>query len=148
MGIGTMVIMESGSRWPAWLDQWGPSATSLELVSQRPGEAARQFAERAANRLLELGEAPLTSVLVCNAHAGTERMALRTALLHGLVGQAQAAGRGHVVIAADGDYAQRCDLVRLAARLNDEIENEIGVAVRFRAMARDRRDSVPFRHVA
>ena len=148
MGIGMMVIMESGSRWPAWLDRKGPTPTSIELVTQQTTESLAQFARRAVQRLLELDEAPSTGVLVCNGQSGGERMALRGTLLKALVGRARSAGQGQVVLAADGDYAQRRDLLGLAARLNEEIEDDMGVAVRFRALAREPRESWRIRRVA
>jgi hypothetical protein len=148
MGFGMMVIMESGSQWPAWLDRKGPTPTSIELVTQQTTESLAQFARRAVQRLLELDEAPSTGVLVCNGQSGGERMALRGTLLRALVGRASSAGQGQVVLAADGDYAQRRDLLGLAARLNEEIEDDMGVVVRFRALAREPRESWRVRRVA
>jgi hypothetical protein len=144
MGIGTMIIMESGSRWPTWLGRDGSSIAAIELVSQRPGETSRLFAQRAVHRLLELDAAPLMSILVCNPDSGAERMTWRDALLRALVSRAKTAGCGQVVLAADGDYGQRCELLRLAARLNEEVEDDDGVAVRFRAQARE---AGPFREI-
>jgi hypothetical protein len=150
MGVATMIIMETGSCWPVWLDREGaPSpSSSIERISQRPGENSRQFAQRAVHRLLELDQAPLTSILVCNAEASGERMTWRGVLLRALVRRAQNDGRGHVVLAADGDYGQRCELLRLAARLNEEVQEDDGVAVRFRALAREASPSRQIRQVA
>ncbi|MFC1642377.1 hypothetical protein ACFL5O_06785 [Myxococcota bacterium] len=148
MGNRTMVIMESGSQWPAWLDRKGPSPSSIELIAQKPRETHPQFGRRAAQRLLELDEAPMTAVLVCNAHSGLERMPMRATLARALVGRAQQSGRGHVVLVADGDYTDRRHLMRLAARLNEEIEEHAAVAVRFRAVAREHRELSLSRRVA
>jgi hypothetical protein len=148
MGIGMMVIMESGSRWPAWLDRKGPTPNAIELVSQQPGESLGHFARRSVERLIEREEAPSTGILVCNGQSGGERMSLRATLLRALVGRARRDGRGQVLLAADGDYAQRRDLLALAARLNEEIEDDAGVVVRYRALAREPREAWRDRQVA
>ncbi len=129
-----LVILENGSRWPAWLDQ--QELDSCELIAQRPGETPQQLARRVVERLSESGLPPQTATLACSPLGGHDRNQARAALLRALLGAAITARAGDVVLVADGSPELRRELARLAALLNREIHDEPTVSLRFRAQSR------------
>ena len=143
MGATTVVILESGSRWPAWLGEDPADTKDLAVVAQRAGESLKSFKRRAARRIrsFEASAAPLTGVLVCSGGVSTEAFAFRHAIMQKLLGLMQAAQRGHVVLVADGDYAQQRRLAWLAAGLNEQLDETSMVSLRFRTMPRPERAS-------
>lgn len=142
----TLVVLEHGSRWPAWFDEQDPD--SVELIAQQPSESSLEFARRTVDRIARLEVAPLTSTLVCSADSTEEHNRLRASLLRALVNRAEDAGRGHVVLVADGGYGQQRALAELAATVNEEIAHLGKVSLRFRALARPRPGVVADRQVA
>ena len=143
MGATTVVILESGSRWPTWLGEDPAATRDVAVVAQRAGESLKSFKRRATRRVrsFETSAAPLTGVLVCSMGVSTEAFAFRHAVMQKLLGMMQAAQRGHVVLVADGDYAQQRRLAWLAAGLNEQLDETSMVSLRFRTMPRPERRS-------
>ncbi len=143
MGATTVVILESGSRWPTWLGEDPAATKDVAVIAQRAGESLKSFKRRATRRIrsFETNAAPLTGVLVCSGGVSTEAFALRHAVMQKLLGMMQAAQRGHVVLVADGDYAQQRRLAWLAAGLNEQLDDTSMVSLRFRTMPRPERSS-------
>jgi hypothetical protein len=126
----TMVILESESRWPDWLDE-----PSQALVAQRPGESPSAFESRAA-RFIMMGPAPLTATVVTSPADGPEHRSLRRTLVQALLDVMRPAGRGHVVLVADGDHAACRGLARLAETLHREVGSESNLSLRLRILPR------------
>jgi hypothetical protein len=138
MGATTVVILESGSRWPTWLGEDPAATRDVAVIAQRAGETLKSFKRRATRRIRSFDSktAPLTGVLVCSGGVSTEAFAFRHAIMQKLMGMMQAAQRGHVVLVADGDYAQQRRLAWLAAGLNEQLDESSLVSLRFRTMPR------------
>ena len=126
----SLVVLESNTRWPAWLEPH-----SHALVSQRPGESPCAFESRAA-RFIEQSPVPLTATVVTGSAATPEHLSLRRAVLRSLLGRMQQAGRGHLVLVADGDHASLRALARLAETLHREIGVDSNVSLRLRTLPR------------
>lgn len=130
----SMVLMESGSRWPQWVDR--QASGQVAMVVEHSGEPIHEFSRRIAERLTHAGNVPLTVTLVCNAQGGVERNRFREVVLRSVLCRLLDAGRGHVVLVADGDFSQRRILAELASRMCGEIGDTAAVFLRFRAQAR------------
>jgi hypothetical protein len=137
MGASTVVILESGGRCPAWLGDDPTATKSVEVLAQRQSETIAAFRSRAARRIsaLTASTVPTTAILICGSGISTEAFAFRHSLLQKLLAMMQRAGRGHIVVATDGDQAQKRRLACLAAGLSDQLDDESMVSVRFRALS-------------
>jgi hypothetical protein len=125
-----MVVLESNTRWPAWLEE--PTSA---LVAQRPGESPSAFESRAA-RFISQGPAPITATVVTSPALTPDHLSLRRVVVKSLLGMMQAAGRGHVVLVADGDHAACRAVARLLQSLHREIGADSNVSLRLRTLPR------------
>jgi hypothetical protein len=136
MGANSIVILESASRWPAWMGDDPPATNDVAVVAQRQGESLTAFKRRATQQIrsLQATRPPLTAVLVCGAGRSTESFAFRHFVLQQLLAMMQRAGRGHLVLVADADHAQQRRLAWLAAGLSEQLDEDSMVSLRFRVM--------------
>lgn len=134
MELRTLVVRERGSRWPGWVDR--RARGSVRVMMPLSHESTSEFVRRVARQVSALETVPPTLALVCNRETGPVLQTARANLLRALVDAARKAGSGSVVVVADGSYGLRRTLAALASRLNEEIEDETPVSVRFRAASR------------
>jgi hypothetical protein len=139
----SMVVQETGARWPAWLGELADAARHVAVITQRPAESLAAFEQRAAERVATQASRrpPLTATLVCNRRQGKDALAVRRSLLVSLLGMMQAAGSGHVVLAGDDDE-------RLANLAREFEATSWSASVRFRALDPVEQVSTVVRRVA
>jgi hypothetical protein len=134
MALETLVILESGGRWPEWLDEDDPSLLCL-LPEGR--ESTSEFHGRAERFLRELST-PAASAVVVSGEGGDEMATeTRRCLLVALVDHLELDGGGKLVLIADGDYVTRRSLTALALELSEFLEEtDSPVSCRLRAQPR------------
>jgi len=136
MHADSMVILESGSRWPSWLGEAAEAARHTSVVAQKPGETPAAFRRRAGRRIRALRH-PLTATLVCGPESCAARSTLRRTLAQALIDTMTELGRGHVVLVADGGHGTQRQVVDLARDLSQQLDPRAMVSVRFRALPRE-----------
>ncbi len=131
-----MVVMEQGSRWPAWVDDQNGPDSSVWVLAQRRGEVYDRFAPRALERIRTImrSSSARQAVFVCNAEGGAEAMASRRTLLQALLYELSVAGGGQTVVAVDGAAVHRRELCRVVAGLVDELDADEKLSIRIRAL--------------
>jgi hypothetical protein len=67
MSSDSIVVMEDGAGWPAWVDEEAGAVSSVVVLAKQRGESTEQFESRARGRLSVLAErtAPRRGVLIC-----------------------------------------------------------------------------------
>jgi hypothetical protein len=134
MALETLVILESGGRWPEWLDEDDPT---LLCLCQEGRESTSEFHGRAERFLRELST-PAASAVVVSGEGGDEMATeTRRCLLVALVDHLELDGGGKLVLIADGDYVTRRSLTALALELSEFLEEtDSPVSCRLRAQPR------------
>jgi hypothetical protein len=128
MNSDSIVVMEDGAGWPAWVDEEAGAVSRVVVLSKQHGENAAAFESRARTRLKSLAErdAPRRGVLICGpgrSQPASSREWLARVLLE-VIGRA---GGGEVVLIGD-DRA----LVRRLADHVRELNHAAPISLRLR----------------
>jgi hypothetical protein len=133
----SVVVLEAGSAWPAWLGEYQKHAPNSVVVAQSAEEKASDFAQRIARRMTEIATSDAAihaALLVSNGALDEASLAAREQMCASLLRVMVQKRRGELVLAADaraGD-ALRHELFALAGTLCDELGGtEVNVRVRF-----------------
>lgn len=132
-----VVVLEAGSTWPPWINEYHAVAPNSVVIAQAPEESPQAFGLRSCHRLEEIstGRAKLTvAVVVASTKASEEQLAQRHAICRMLVRAMASAPRSDLVLAGEGKGSDqnRHDLFALAGTLCDELRgSELSVSVRF-----------------
>jgi len=132
-----VVVLEAGSTWPPWINEYHAVAPNSVVIAQAPEETPHQFGLRASHRLEEIstGRAKLkVGVVVASTKASDEQLTERHAICRTLVRAMTSSERSDLVLAGEGKGSDqnRHDLFALAGTLCDELRgSELSVSVRF-----------------
>jgi hypothetical protein len=140
----SIVIMERGSRWPAWVDRQAGPESNVAVFSQQPDEELFDFHARALEHLCSssIVNRAKRAVLVCSGLFGEDEAKARHDLLLALAMMVCGADSAQVVLVADGDSARRSELLGMAFELNLELDRrDVPVSIMLRAAPR--RPSLP-----
>jgi len=103
-----MVVMESGSEWPAWIDQCrpssGPCSASTRVIAQDDGEAPAQLADRVIDRIeasLSEGTNIEYAVIACSERVDDGAVAARRAIASALLSAMARRRRGRLLFSAN-----------------------------------------------
>ena len=135
----SIVIMERGSRWPAWVDRQAGAESNVLVLSQQQDEGLFEFHSRVLDQLCSIAIAGQArrAVLVSSALFGADEAESRRDLLMALAMLVSGAGSGQVVLVADGGSASRFELASLAGELNLELDaRDIAASIMLRAAPR------------
>jgi hypothetical protein len=134
MALETLVIVETGGRWPEWLREEDPG---LLCLFQEGRESVSEFHARAERFLRELSTSADSAVLVSGEGGDELASETRRCLLVALVDHLELEGGGKLVLIADGDYVTRRSLTALALELSAFLEEtDSPVSCRLRAQPR------------
>jgi hypothetical protein len=136
MELDSIVVMESGAHWPAWVDEEAGAVSNVVVLARQGGESVAEFEARARLRLESLVElaAPRRGVLVCGPCSSNESSTCRARIAQALIAIVRRSGGGEVVIVGEDDIAD--ELAGHTRKLNRRDRPEYGpVAVRFRTPA-------------
>jgi hypothetical protein len=131
----SIVIIEAGAGWPAWIAEYQRRAPNATVVAQTAGEGHVEFRARVLHRLDEIGRGPnvlSVGVVLCAETAHDGARAARESVCRSL---AAALGDGDLVIAATDDAEPfKQELFALAGRLCEGPDvSRVNVRVRFSA---------------
>jgi hypothetical protein len=120
MEFDSIVVMESGAAWPAWVDEEAGAISNVVVLARQLDENVREFEARARLRLQTLAEfaSPRRGVLVCGPADGPEDRATRGGLLRALLEIVRGAGGGEVVLIGDVDEGLALELSEHVRKLN------------------------------
>lgn len=129
----TLVVLESGGTWPAWLSPAG--ACRVAAIAQSSEVPLSALFAQVASRITKLeqeGYAATSAVLVWSPHTVGRRTTARDALARGLVARLARSGRGELVVALPSEPGQRTvHRVRaLVAALAHESQGSVRVSLR------------------
>lgn len=136
MDSDSIVVMESGASWPAWVDQEAGAVSNVVVLARQPGESLSDFEERARRRIESTVEvaSPRRGVLVCGAGTSRELSSSRTRIVKALLEIVRRSGGGDVVLVGQCDDRLELQLTSYARKLNLRDREATGlVRVRFRA---------------
>ena len=134
MSADSIVVMESGADWPAWVDEEAGAVSNVVVLARQRGESPQQFEARVKLRLQSIAEleSPRRGVLVCAASGGKAAGPGRATLVRALLEVVRRAGGGEVVLVGDVT-AQSDELSAYATKLNERRLADAGpVSLRFR----------------
>jgi hypothetical protein len=127
----SIVVIEAGAGWPAWIAEYQRRAPNATVVAQTASEGHVEFQARVLHRLDEMGKGTnvlSVGVVLCaeNAHARASRERVCSALALALDG-------GDLVLAATDDAEPfKQELFALAGRLCEAPQtSRVNVRVRF-----------------
>jgi hypothetical protein len=129
----SIVVMEDGADWPAWVDEEAGAVSNVVVLARQPFESVRDFELRTELRLTVLADrfAPQRGILVCGPDAGAEVRACRSHLLHALAAVVRRAGGGEVVLVGNDDGELVAELSAFVERLNQrDIARQVSVRTR------------------
>jgi hypothetical protein len=129
----SIVIIEAGAGWPAWIAEYQRRAPNATVVAQTASERHGEFRGRVLHRLDEIGRGPnvlTVGVVLCAHTAQEEALIAREGMCHAL---AAALGTGDLVLAATDDNERfKQELFALAGRLCEGATgSRVNVRVRF-----------------
>jgi hypothetical protein len=136
-GLLSVVVLEAGSAWPPWLNEYQKHAPNSVVVAQSAEESGRAFAARIARRMAEIaaGDAAIhAALLVSNGALDESSVAARKQVCASLLRVMVQKRQGELVLAADARAGDdlRHELFALAGTLCDELRGtEVSVRVRF-----------------
>jgi len=114
----SIVIIEAGAGWPAWIVEYQRRAPNATVVAQTASEGPTEFRARVLHRLDEIGRGPnvlSVAVVLCAETAAVEARSEREVVCRAL---ANALAAGDLVIAATDDAEPfKQELFGLAGRL-------------------------------
>ena len=131
--LSSIVIIEAGAGWPAWIAEYQRRAPNATVVAQTASEGHADFQVRVLHRLDEMrrGSNVLSvAVVLCAENAHDQARAGREAVCHAL---AAALSGGDLVLAATDDAEVfKQELFALAGRLCETPHGgRVNVRVRF-----------------
>jgi hypothetical protein len=128
MNSDSIVVMENGAGWPAWVDEEAGAVSRVVALTRHRGESHEDFELRARDRLEALAErsAPRRGVLICGS-GRSEPASCRERLVGVLLEIIARVGGGEVVLIGDDSALVR----RLAGRV-EELNRAAPVSLRLR----------------
>jgi len=129
----SIVIIEAGAGWPAWIAEYQRRAPNATVVAQTASEGHAEFRGRVLHRLDEIGRGPnvlSVAVVLCAENAQDEARSVRESICNAL---SSALDGGDLVLAATDDAEPfKQELFALAGRLCEAPHaSRVNVRVRF-----------------
>ena len=123
----SIVVLEAGAAWPAWLTEYQRLAPNAVVIAQASAESVDAFQQRVLHRVEEAsahgGARVRAGVIVCTDSPEQKRSTLRQNIARGLL-KAMGTGReAEVVLGGDSEEleASRHELFALAGTLCEEL---------------------------
>jgi hypothetical protein len=135
-----LVVMESGSEWPAWIDQC-QSGASKRVIAQADGEPPEQLSDRVADcaeGAIQAPDAFELAVIACSERADRCALEARRAAASALLGVMARAQRGKLLLSLSCRSSGRARhaVSALASQLSQAWDGcGVEVSVRFGADA-------------
>lgn len=132
-----LVVMETGSQWPAWLARYEPVAPCTRVIVQQDNESLYSLAQRTAERLGELshrGESLDLAIVACSERCDDGALSARRAMAHAILSTLAESGQGSLWFTESQRQSggARQAISVLAGTLAQEWENSgVTVSVRF-----------------
>lgn len=153
-----MVVMESGSEWPAWIDQCrpcsGPCSASTRVIAQEDGETPHDLAERVVDRAesSQRDGAPIDlAVIACSERVDDAALGARRVAASAILSAMARRRRGRLLLSANRRSSGRARhaLSAIAAELSQAWEGTgVLVSVRFGVDVPEPAETDAERHVA
>jgi hypothetical protein len=133
----SIVVLEAGAAWPAWLAEYQRLAPNAVVVAQARTEDAEVFGRRVVHRITEAthgsGARVRVGVIVAGDSGDEGRLSLRENVARAILRKMVPGREAELVLAGDGHELDRSrqDLFELAGALCEELGGT-GVSVRVR----------------
>ncbi len=134
----SIVVLEAGATWPAWLTEYQQLAPNAVVIAQARAEAVDSFRARVIHRIEEAkasGTARIcVGVIVSSPTTGEDRLPLREGVARAILKAMGSGNDAELVLAGDGSDADpgRHELFALAGALCEELGGaKVNVRVRF-----------------
>lgn len=134
----SIVVLEAGAAWPAWLTEYQRLAPNAVVIAQARGEEPSAFRARVVHRINEAttssGARVRVGVIVAGDAADEARLSLRENVARAILSVMAPAREAELVLAGDGHEMDesRQELFELAGALCEELGGtQVSVNVRF-----------------
>ena len=134
----SIVVLEAGAAWPAWLAEYQRLAPNAVVVAQARTEAMDSFRGRVLHRIEEATTSNparvRVGVIVSAPVAGDDRLQFRESVARALLQVMSATSESELVLAGDGHETDpaRHELFAIAGALCEELGgSKVNVRVRF-----------------
>lgn len=134
----SVVVLETGAAWPAWLAEYQRLAPNAVVIAQARGESLDDFRARVVHRIEEAttssGARVRVGVIVVAPAAGEERLEFRESVARALLQLMGSSDEAELVLAGDGHDTDpaRHELFAIAGALCEELGgSKVNVRVRF-----------------
>jgi hypothetical protein len=134
----SIVVLEAGAAWPAWLAEYQRLAPNAVVVAQARTEEAELFGHRVVHRIAEAthssGARVRVGVIVAGDSGDEGRLSLRENVARAILKKMVPGREAELVLAGDGHELDRSrqDLFELAGALCEELGGTgVNVRVRF-----------------
>jgi hypothetical protein len=140
-----LVIMESGSEWPAWVEPLAGLIGHAVVVAQEPESPPAELALRAIHKIstLERVDRPVVmGVVAAGQHAASDNddvFAARCLIARAMLTQMSGLGSGSIVFSCPEQTPDRAraDLLELAGTLTNQLAgSDLSVGLRFETAPR------------
>ena len=118
MNADSIVVMEAGADWPAWVDREAGRVSSIVVLAREPRERLRDFEQRVTERLARAANGARRGVLVASHDSSRDATTSRAHLLRALVAMVKSAGGGEVVLVGEDSTRTVAEASSFAERLN------------------------------
>lgn len=134
----SIVVLEAGAAWPAWLGEYQRLAPNAVVIVQARAEELEPFKSRVIHRIDEVtsssGARVRVGVMVSAPQVAEDRRAFRESVARAILKVIDAGGDAELVLAGDGQDGDpaRHELFALAGALCEELGGtKVNVCVRF-----------------
>ena len=134
----SIVVLETGAAWPAWLAEYQQLAPNAVVIAQVRGEALDTFRARVIHRMQEAaissGARVRVGVIIVAPVAGEELLELRESVARALLQLMGSSNEAELVLVGDGHETDpaRHELFAIAGALCEELGgSKVDVHVRF-----------------
>ena len=134
----SIVVLEAGAIWPAWLSEYQRLAPNAVVIAQARAETFDAFRTRVIHRVEEAttssGARVRVGVLVSAVGVGEDRLEFREGVARAMLRVMGSNGEAELVLAGDGHEGDpaRHELFALAGALCEELGGtQVNVRVRF-----------------
>jgi hypothetical protein len=134
----SIVVLEAGATWPAWLVEYQRLAPNAVVIAQARAESMDSFRGRVIHRMEEArtaaGARVRVGVIVAAPVAGEERLSFREGVARALLQSMGSGSEAELVLAGDGHETDpsRHELFAIAGALCEELGgSKVNVRVRF-----------------
>lgn len=131
----SIVVLEAGAVWPAWLAEYQRLAPNAVVIAQARAETPVAFRGRVVHRITEAtgsGKARVRVGVIVAGDGGEESTSVREAIARAILKLMKAGSEAELMLAGEGQESDRAQLFSLAGVLCQGLGGTgVSVKVRF-----------------